>query len=369
MASLWEETDVRLSLLDLAALVAALTVSPVHARDLETVTESSQQVLEVRDLRRLVVDNARGLVRLRESRDGRLHVTAYKLCRGRDAAEARRYASETQVTSVREGDRHVVRVTYPRHVRIQVSWWDVLKGGDLTDLSKPRAEVRLLIEVPRALVAELHTASGDIDAQGEFAPLEAVSASGDIVFSGLDAHLRSSSGEISVLAGRRMRVNTSSGDCEADTVSGRFEFSSSSGDLTLGLARDSVRVRTASGDILIQRAARGLDGEASSGQIDVAEAGGPIRLVSTSGDVSVSAVAPFAGVEATTSSGELTVRLPRGAGARLEASTSSGSIDCSIPITLDRSDRRTMSGRIGSGGPSVRLSSASGDIVVTSGGR
>jgi len=360
---------VRLPILSQMALLAVLAATPADAATLETITESSQQVLDVKGLRRLHVDNPRGLVRVRESADGRLHLTAYKLCRGKDAAEARRYASETQVTSVREGDRHVLRVTYPRKIRIEVSWWDVLKGDDLSDLSKPRAEVRLLIELPRALAAELRTASGDVDAQGDFTSLEAITASGDIVFRGLDARLRTSSGEVSVLAGRRVSVSSSSGDCEADSVDGRFVFETSSGDLTLGYARDSVRVRTASGDVAIQQAARGLDGEVSSGQIDVAAAGGPIRLVSTSGDVSVAAVAPFAGVDVSTSSGELTVRLPHGAGARLEASTSSGSIDCSLPITLERSDRRHLSGRIGSGGPSVRLSSASGDIVVTSGGR
>lgn len=366
MASLWEEIDVRLPILSLLALLA---VTPARAERGEPYTESSQQVLDVKGLRRLHVDNARGIVRLRESADGRLRVTAFKVCRGKDDAEARRYARETQVTSVREGDRHVIRVTYPRRIRVEVSWWDVLKGDDLSDLSRPRAEVRLVIDVPRALANELHTASGDIDAQGAFAMLDAQSASGDILFRGIDARLRTSSGDVFVLSGRRVEVSTSSGDCEADSVTAPFRFRSTSGDLTLGLARDSVVVRTSSGDIAIQRAARGLDIEASSGEIQVAEAGGRIRSVSTSGSISVAAVAPFLGIEASTASGELTLQLPRGVGARLEATTSSGAIDCSVPITLERSDRRSMVGRIGSGGPSVRLSSASGDIVVTSGGR
>lgn len=356
----------RLPILSLLALLAA---APAAAERAGPYTESSQQVLEARGLRQLAVDNARGRIQLRESADGRVHVTAYKICRGRDEAEARDYAGQTQVSSVREGSRHSIRVTYPRRTRTQVSWWELLRGGDFSDLSRPRAEVHLLIEAPRALAFSLLSASGDIDARGAFASLEARAASGDIVFAGLDARLHTSSGDVTVLAGRRVSVTTSSGDCTADSVTAAFSYESASGDLTLGAASDSVRVRTSSGDIAIQRAARGLDGEATSGEFEVAEAGGRIRLATASGGISLGAIAPFSGLEASTSSGDLTVRLPRGTRAQLDARTSSGSIDCSIPITLEQSGRRQLAGRIGSGGPPIRLTTASGDIVVMNKGR
>lgn len=351
------------------SFLVLLAAAPAVAGRAGPYTESSQQVLEARGLRRLIVDNARGGIQLRESSDGRVHVRAYKICRGRDVAEAKDYASQTQVHSVREGSQHSIRVTYPRRTRTQVSWWELFQGGDFSDVSRPRAEVRLQIEAPRALAFELLTASGDIDARGSFASLEARAASGDIVFAGLDARLRTSSGDVTLLSARRVVVTTSSGDCTADSVSASFSFESSSGDLTLGAASDSVHVRTSSGDIAIRRAARGLDGEASSGEFEVAEAGGRIRLATASGGITLGAIAPLDALEASTTSGDLTLRLPRDARARLDARTSSGSIDCSIPITLEQSGRRQLAGRIGSGGPPIRLTTASGDIVVMNKGR
>ncbi len=356
----------RASILTLMALLAA---APADAAGGVTHAERSDQVLEARGLRRLHVENPRGLIQVRESRDGRLHVTAHRICRGRDREQALAHAAATQVSLAREGDTQVVRVTYPRRTRVEIGWRDLLRGGDFSDLSRPRAEVRLLIEAPRALAMDLRTAGGDVDVRGDFAPLEAQSTSGDIVFRGRDATLRSTSGDLHVLAGRRVRASTRSGDCTADSLSAPFTFESTSGGLVLGDAADSVRVRTTSGDIAIRRAWRGLDGEARSGGLDVAAVSGRVRLATASGAIRLHAVPPLAGLDASTASGELAVRLAHGTGARLEAETRSGGIDCSIPITLERSERRRIAGRIGSGGPPIRLSSASGDITVSSGGR
>lgn len=351
------------------ALLSGAVAAPARAGLPPPLAESSHMELDARGLRGLRVENPRGLVRVRESRDGRIRVTAHKICRGRDAQQAQQYARETQVTSVREGDRHVIRVGYPRRTQVEIRWWDLIQGGDFSELSRPRAEVRLAIEAPRSLVLDLVSSSGDIEIEGAFAPLRAATASGDITFHGLDAQLSSSSGDIEVRSGRRVSVRTTSGDCTADSLTAGFSFESSSGDLVLAAALDSARVRTASGDVAIAFAARGLDAETSSGELEVASAGGPIRLVSASGGIRVGAAPRWAGLEARTTSGDLRVQLPRGTQARLEASTSSGGIDCQIPITLEQSDRHRLAGRLGAGGPAVRLSSASGDIQVMTGGR
>ncbi len=364
--NLWEEPDVRQPILIFLAMTAA---GPAFADLPQPLTETSHQVLDVRGLRSLQVDNARGLIRVRESRDGRLHLTAYRICRGKDAAQARAYAAETGVKSVREGAQHVVVVSYPNRTRVEIDWWELLKGGDISELSKPLAEVRLVIEVPRDIQLDLRSSSGEIDVQGRFAPLVARSSSGDVQFRGGDARIQTSSGDVSVLAARRVSVTTASGDCEADSLAGPFSFQSSSGDLVLGSASDSVRVRTQSGDVAIRSALRGLDGESSSGEFQVASAGGRVRVTTASGTLQLRAIAPFSTLDATTSSGDLTLRLAPGTGARLDVTTSSGDIECNIPITLEQSDRRRITGRIGSGGPPIRLSSASGGIVVMTGGR
>ena len=56
-------------------------------------------------------------------------------------------------------------------------------------------------------------------------------------------------------------------------------------------------------------------------------------------------------------------------GAELDASTTSGSIDCTLPVTVLRHDENSLTARFGRGGARIRLRTTSGDVNITSGGR
>jgi cytochrome d ubiquinol oxidase subunit II len=85
-------------------------------------------VVESAKIRTIEVGNPRGNVDIGPSPDGRIHVTALKICRGRDEAEAKRLAAQLSVTTVVQGDRYVIKVTYPKRVDIKVNFWDLFSG-------------------------------------------------------------------------------------------------------------------------------------------------------------------------------------------------------------------------------------------------
>ena len=68
-------------------------------------------------------------------------------------------------------------------------------------------------------------------------------------------------------------------------------------------------------------------------------------------------------------SGDVELGLAPGVDASLDLGTSSGDIDCELPVVLVRQERRSMIAKIGRGGATVKVRTVSGDLHVTSGGR
>ncbi|MEU2616400.1 DUF4097 family beta strand repeat-containing protein [Micromonospora sp. NPDC007271] len=150
--------------------------------------------------------------------------------------------------------------------------------------------------------------------------------------------------DVTAPEGVRVRGETGSGDVVLSQV-GTVDVKLSSGD---------ARVAGASGDIRV---------ETSSGDISVVDAAGAVRLRATSGRVEARRLA--AGVDAETSSGDLTVELEQPASARLHAGSgdvhlvvpggryrvrsSTGSGDANLAVTDDPNAPLLLDVRAGSG--------------------
>lgn len=313
-----------------AALLAAASPAPASVR----YSERSDQTLEARGVRALDVDNARGDVEVTPSTDGRIHVTALKTCRGRDRAEARRFAADLSVTSQAEGARRVLRVNYPRRVDVRVNLWDLLSGRDDAGDFGPSHEVRLRIEAPADLELNLHAVSGDLSTDG--------------------------------MAGVQ-RLRTTSGDCTVGSAGGRVDAGTVSGDIRLrGTGR--ALARTTSGELSATFAGP-LDARSVSGDLTVESAVDTLTLASTSGDISARLAARLAAADLTSLSGDIVLALDSGSGASLDLSTASGDIDCDVPVTLTGHGRRFMNAKYGRGGAAVKARTVPGDLHVTSGGQ
>lgn len=349
-----------------AAALAAAAPAPAAVRH----TERSDRTVEARGVRVLEVENARGDVRVTPSTDGRIHITALKICRGRDKAEAERHAAQIAVTAAAQGDRFVIRVTYPKRVDVRINFWDLMSGRESGDDIGPSHELRLGLEVPPGTELQLKTVSGDVATREMAGPQRLRATSGDcsVTAAGGAVDVATVSGDVSVRGGRRAFVRTTSGDVLASGA-GPLDARTVSGDIDVDGPADSLVLGSTSGDISVQQAPRGLTAGTTSGEIDVLAASGAVELRSTSGDIDAVFAAPLERVSVANSSGNVTLGLPAGIGADLSLTTVSGDIACDVPVVLLGHGRQHLNAKYGRGGASVKAQTVSGDLHVTSGGR
>lgn len=232
-----------------------------------------------------------------------------------------------------------------------------------------RGSVRWILTIPASLrpSVEMDTASGGVVVSGVTARFEIDTASGDFELRGG-----------TLLAGSN--IDTASGDLRLVecTVEDDVEMSTASGDVELDgvVAGRDLEFSTASGDVRVRRSRGVLEGSSASGDVVVedSELDGPGSFSSASGDVTVRlSSAPSHDLEASSASGDvelmaaslgasftlvMTVRQDRG---RIESPFSDASEE-----TFERHGRTYLrqTVRHGSGGPEIRLDTASGRIVV-----
>jgi hypothetical protein len=154
-----------------------------------------------------------------------------------------------------------------------------------------KSEVDLVIRLPHGAAVLASTASAPIDAIGRYGSVRVNSASGPVQLDQVDGELtiQTASGRVGVasVAGPA-KIRTASGDVEVGAAGARLDVATASGDIHAGSANE-CHFRSASGDQTV----------------DVAVSGA-VELVTSSGDVSVGvARGAIIRVDAETVSGEL----------------------------------------------------------------
>lgn len=186
------------------------------------------------------------------------------------------------------------------------------------------------------------------------------------------------SGEVRVRGVRgEVDAETVSGDVDVEDAARRVAINSVSGSVRARALDGDVRAHSVSGDVRIQ----GLRGEADvntvSGDVELRSAAlGRLRAQTVSGDlVYDGALARDGRYDLATQSGSVRLVMPGDASAALSLQTFSGSIDTSIPLTLQPSERssdgtasyrraRRLEFTVGGGGARVTAQSFSGSIVI-----
>ncbi len=210
---------------------------------------------------------------------------------------------------------------------------DAVKVGRIADEATRKAvSVSYDITVPVATMVAASSGSGNVTVGGVNNSVKANSGSGNIDVSGIggDVDARTGSGNVTVKDARRAA-----------------SLSSGSGNIVALLTgQGDVKASTGSGDIKLTGVVGLLSANTGSGSIGVeGKPTGDWKLSAASGDVSVV--------------------VPGEQGFTLEASTASGSLDVTAPLTVQgKIDRRRVQGTVRGGGPMLRLSTASGDIAV-----
>lgn len=231
--------------------------------------------------------------------------------RGRDAAAEfarRRFSAYTTADSL------VARTNPPRR-----SGWRS---------SRTDAHFQVTIDIPRRFSADIDVGSGNV---------EVASLDGD-----LTVDVGSGNVDVSDVMGRRVSLDTGSGNIRARAL------------------RGDVRLDTGSGNIDVDRIDGSLLADTGSGRVRVGSVSGGAEVDTSSGSVELTLLSAAAS-SVSTGSGSITVHVPRSAGFDLDADGSSVRIDEALRFSGQK-ERDEARGRIGQGGPDLRLNAGSGSV-------
>jgi DUF4097 and DUF4098 domain-containing protein YvlB len=189
--------------------------------------------------------------------------------------------------------------------------------------------------------------------------------------------------DISLPASTTLKVNSGSGDLDVSNVASVLSADTGSGDIRLNNVGPTPHVVTGSGTIR----ANGIHGAASletgsgdiefhqqiagdvkagtgSGSIHLYGVNGGVHVRTGSGDVEIDGN-PSTDWKLDTGSGSIHLNLPSDAHYNLNADTGSGSVRVDAPITMQGTlNKQHIVGTIHGGGPTIRVSTGSGDISV-----
>ena len=202
-------------------------------------------------------------------------------------------------------------------------------------------------------------------------------------FRGIGFH-RSASARLIVSVPRRVNLRARSGDgsITVDGVSGTLDIRTGDGSVAARDVSGDLKLSTGDGSITVDGAEGKLDLNTGDGGVNVTGKLGIVRVHTGDGSVVFRAetgTVPTEGWEITTGDGSVTVYLPREFSAELDAYTGDGGIRNDLALdsgeeAIEQGDteqrehraressRRTLRGRIGSGGPPLRIRTGDGPI-------
>ncbi len=183
---------------------------------------------------------------------------------------------------------------------------------------------------------------------------EIVSSNGSVRVEGTEgeARLRTSNGSI--------KVWKLKGDVTAKTSNASIELLDTTG---------AANLTTSNGRIKAEGVRGAFEAQTSNSSVDATiaeiEAGRGVRVTSSNGSLNLQ----FAkwnenALRASTSNSSINLRLPGAVNAELRASTSNGNVTTDYEITTSQFSKTKLSGRMGSGGPLIDLTTSNGNIRV-----
>jgi len=207
---------------------------------------------------------------------------------------------EVTITESQTGDRVDIEVRLPR-----------MRHGFETG----HRSITVALRVPKQADLEVHTGDGSIEAQPVSGHLDLSTGDGSITADGLQGGIR---------------LHTGDGSIRATGLSGRLEADTGDGHMNVRGRFDALDLRTGDGGI-----------EAA------ADAGSRVETAwsLSSGD------------------GSITLRLPEGLNADLDAHTGDGSIALDKPVTVTGTiSKNAVRGKLGDGGLALRIHTGDGGI-------
>ncbi len=127
----------------------------------------------------------------------------------------------------------------------------------------------------------------------------------------------------------------------------------------------AVIVESSNGEITVTGLSGALTASASNGRITGTDLRGSARATTTNGVVTLTMAAVTGDITAETTNGQVTLTIPRATNATLSARVTNGAISHeNLDLQVTETSRRRLDGRLGTGGPSIRVETTNGAIRI-----
>ena len=181
----------------------------------------------------------------------------------------------------------------------------------------------------------------------------------------IDLDIDNNSGGVSVRdIDGNVRVDNGSGGVRLDGIEGDVDIDNNSGGVSIQSLRGDLMVENGSGGIKVTDVQGDVSIDNNSGGVKLTAVDGRLEVDNGSGGIHVKLTGRNQGVEVESNSGGVILGIPRGWGADLDLRSSSGSITVHGFSHIDLDDVDRFRGSVGGGGPSITVSSGSGQVVV-----
>jgi len=175
---------------------------------------------------------------------------------------------------------------------------------------------------------------------------------------------------VSVPATANIAARSGDGSIDVDRISGRLELRTGDGSIRGRNLAGDVRAHTGDGPIKLEGVNGALDVDTGDGSVTASGKMTSVRARSGDGNVTIHAdagSAPESDWDIVTGDGSVTLELPDGFNGELDAHTGDGGIrmnDITLSNVSGKISRNNVRGRLGSGGPNVRVRTGDGSITL-----
>ncbi len=154
-------------------------------------------------------------------------------------------------------------------------------------------------------------------------------------------------------------------DIELSSIEGEVEIDNTSGKTQGEFLFGPVTIRQPQGEINLRWVEGNINIKSSSAAIAIEQSRGAIDLMTLTSDVKIrTELDSPRDYFVETGSGSITFLIPEASSGVLTVETQSGEVRSEMPVTVKSVSRNRLVGEFGRGGPTISLSSISGDVTV-----
>jgi DUF4097 and DUF4098 domain-containing protein YvlB len=209
----------------------------------------------------------------------------------------------------------------------------------------------LVIRVPSQTTVDLKTSGGSVDASRLTGRLGMRTSGGSLRVESVEGNVEGKT------SGGSVRMRDVRGDVVASTSGGSIDIVDVRGNLRATTSGGGIDIESVSGDLYASTSGGGVQIRNAGGRVEAHTSGGPVTAGFATGN--------SRGGELTTSGGGVRTEIDPKVALTIDASSSGGSVNSDLPVTVQGSIRNSLQGDLNGGGAVLRLRSSGGGVRIS----